>query len=292
MIFLGLSILSTTLLYLLFKWFAIKGVHVFEAIVINYLFAFGLGFLLVPDLPSALHHAFDFPTWTWGGLLLGFSFIGIFNITGKSAQLIGVSNTTIAGKMSLVLVVILFSLTNPEEQLSWISWIAIGLAILGIVFSSFKADGKKPQGPWMVYPVTIFLGSTLIDFMIPKLSETADSPEDLALYSCLPFFTAGLTGLVYVGIQKWRGTTQTFQFSRLEWMYGGLLGLVNFFSIFFLVKTINAGWMSKSSIVCINNLGVVMLGTLLAIVFFKEKLNKLNWIGLALALAALLLLLI
>jgi len=292
MIFLVFSVLSTTLLYLLFKWFAVKGVHVFEAIVINYLFAFGLGFILVPDLSAALQHALAFPTWAWGGLLLGFSFIGIFNVTGKSAQLIGVSNTTIAGKMSLVMVVILFSLTNPEEQLSWVSWMAIGLAILGIVFSSIKADGKKPQGNWIWYPVVIFLGSTLIDFMIPKLSETATMPEDLALYSCLPFLTAGLTGLTYVGVKKWQGSAQAFQFSRLEWMYGGLLGLVNFFSIFFLVKTINAGWLSKSSIVCINNLGVVMLGTLLAIVVFKEKLNKLNWLGLALAMAALLLLLL
>jgi drug/metabolite transporter (DMT)-like permease len=292
MIFLVLSILSTTILYLLFKWFAVKGVSVFEAIVINYLFAFVLGMSLVPDLSGALEHAMQLPTWMWGGLLLGFSFIGIFNITGKSAQLIGVSNTTIAGKMSLVMVVILFSLTNPEEKLSWLSYVAIGLAILGIIFSSFKADGKKPQGNWILYPVIIFMGSTLIDYMIPKLSETAQSPEDLALYSCLPFLTAGLTGFGYVGIEKWRGAQKKFRFSKLEWLYGGLLGLVNFFSIFFLVKTINANWMSKSSIVCINNLGVVMCGTLLAIFIFKERLNKLNWLGLGLAMAALLLLLL
>jgi drug/metabolite transporter (DMT)-like permease len=292
MIFLVLSILSTTILYLLFKWFAVKGVSVFEAIVINYLFAFFLGMSLVPDLSGALEHAMQLPTWMWGGLLLGFSFIGIFNITGKSAQLIGVSNTTIAGKMSLVMVVILFSLTNPEEKLSWLSYVAIGLAILGIIFSSFKADGKKPQGNWILYPVIIFMGSTLIDYMIPKLSETAQSPEDLALYSCLPFLTAGLTGFGYVGIEKWRGAQKKFRFSKLEWLYGGLLGLVNFFSIFFLVKTINANWMSKSSIVCINNLGVVMCGTLLAIFIFKERLNKLNWLGLGLAMAALLLLLL
>ena len=291
MIFLLLSICSTTLLYLLFKWFGVKGVRVFEAIVINYFFAFSLGFLLVPQKADAIQHAIQFPTWSWGGLLLGFSFISIFNITGKSAQLIGVSNTTIAGKMSLVMVVILFSITNPEEKLSTLKWLAIGMAILGIVFSSVRADGKKPQGQWIWYPIIIFLGSTLIDFLIPKLSETAHAEEDLALYSCLPFLTAGLSGIIYVGIEKWRGVGNRFRFSKLEFIYGGLLGVVNFFSIFFLVKTINAQWMSKSTIVCLNNLGVVMFGTFLAILFFQEKLNKINWIGIGLAILSLLLLL-
>jgi drug/metabolite transporter (DMT)-like permease len=292
MIFLLLSISATSLLYLLFKWFAIKGVQVFEAIVINYFFAFGLGFLLVPKKIMAIEHAFQLPIWTWGGLLLGFSFIGIFNITGKSAQLIGVSNTTIAGKMSLVLVVILFSITNPEEKLTGLKWIAIGLAILGIVFSSFRADGKKPQGNWIWFPIIIFLGSTLIDYLIPKLSEGAQTEEDLALFSCLPFLTAGISGIGYVFIEKFRGNGATFRFSKLEFLYGGMLGVVNFFSIFFLVKTINEGWMSKSSIVCINNLGVVMLGTIMAIVLFKEKLSRINWLGLGLAMTALILLLV
>ena len=287
MIFLLLSICATTLLYLLFKWFAIKGVRVFEAIVINYFFAFGLGFFLVPDKMETVQAAMEWPTWAWGGLLLGFSFIGIFNITGKSAQLIGVSNTTIAGKMSLVLVVILFSITNPEEHLSVLKWMAILLAILGIVFSSIKADGKRPEGNWFWYPIIIFLGSTLIDYMIPKLSETANHSNHIALYSCLPFFTAGLSGITYVLIQRMRGKGDQYSFTSNEWIFGGLLGLVNFFSIFFLVKTINDGWLSKGTIVCLNNLGVVLLSTLIAVVAFKEKLSRINWIGLALAIVAL-----
>ena len=97
--FLLASIVSTTGLYLLFKWFAIKGVHVFEAILINYLVAFSFGICMVDNPSFAFSQAQHFPTWTWGALLLGISFISIFNITGKSAQLVGVSNTTIAGKM-------------------------------------------------------------------------------------------------------------------------------------------------------------------------------------------------
>jgi drug/metabolite transporter (DMT)-like permease len=290
MTFLILSILSTTLLYLLFKWFAIKGVQVFEAIMVNYLVAFTFGISMATDLKVGLDEALQFPTWCWGALLLGISFISIFNVTGKSAQLVGVSNTTIAGKMSLVLVVIIFTLTNPEEQLTSVQWIAIGLAIMGIVLSSIKADGRRFERSMLVYPAIIFFGSTLIDYMIPKLSETAQTASALSLYACLPFLTAGISGLLYVLYNKWRKTGKTFQFGKKEWQYGALLGVVNYGSIFFLVKTIDSGWMLKTSIICLNNLGVVMLSTMIAVMIFKERLSKINWAGLALSVMALLLL--
>ena len=290
MTFLILSILSTTLLYLLFKWFAIKGVQVFEAIMVNYLVAFTFGISMATDLRAGLDEALQFPTWSWGALLLGISFISIFNVTGKSAQLVGVSNTTIAGKMSLVLVVIIFTLTNPEEQLTATQWIAIGLAIMGIVLSSIKADGRRFERSMLVYPAIIFFGSTLIDYMIPKLSETAQTASALSLYACLPFLTAGISGLLFVLYNKWRKTGKTFQFGKKEWQYGALLGVVNYGSIFFLVKTIDSGWMLKTSIICLNNLGVVMLSTMIAVLFFKERLSKINWAGLALSVMALLLL--
>ncbi len=126
--------------------------------------------------------------------------------------------------------------------------------------------------------------------MIPKLSETAQTASALSLYACLPFLTAGISGLLFVLYNKWRKTGKTFQFGKKEWQYGALLGVVNYGSIFFLVKTIDSGWMLKTSIICLNNLGVVMLSTIIAVMFFKERLSKINWAGLALSVMALLLL--
>jgi uncharacterized membrane protein len=95
---------------------------------------------------------------------------------------------------------------------------------------------------------------------------------------------------LFVLYNKWRKTGKTFQFGKKEWQYGALLGVVNYGSIFFLVKTIDSGWMLKTSIICLNNLGVVMLSTMIAVLFFKERLSKINWAGLALSVMALLLL--
>ncbi len=260
--------------------------------MVNYLVAFTFGISMATDLNAGIAEALQFPTWSWGALLLGISFISIFNVTGKSAQLVGVSNTTIAGKMSLVLVVILFTMTNPEEQLTTTKWMAIGLAIMGIVFSSIKADGRRFEKSMLVYPAIIFFGSTLIDYMIPKLSETAKSPAALSLYACLPFLTAGMTGLLFVLYNKIKSTERIFHFGKKEWIYGTVLGVVNYGSIFFLVRTIDSGWMLKTSIICLNNLGVVMLSTLIAVIFFKERLSKVNVLGLTMSVIALLLLMV
>ena len=46
----------------------------------------------------------------------------------------------------------------------------------------------------------------------------------------------------------------------------------------------------KSKIVCLNNLGVVMVSTFVAILLFKERLSKINWVGLGLSIVALLVL--
>jgi multidrug transporter EmrE-like cation transporter len=50
--------------------------------------------------------------------------------------------------------------------------------------------------------------------------------------------------------------------------------------------------MLKTSIICLNNLGVVMLSTIIAVVFFKERLSKVNVLGLAMSVIALLLLMV
>ena len=63
-----------------------------------------------------------------------------------------------------------------------------------------------------------------------------------------------------------------------------LLGLVNYCSIYFLLKALKIEGLESSSLFTINNVGIVTLTTLMGITFFKEHISKLNWIGIALAL--------
>jgi drug/metabolite transporter (DMT)-like permease len=72
---------------------------------------------------------------------------------------------------------------------------------------------------------------------------------------------------------------------------GVLLGAVNYGSIFFLVQSYNTKLLQKSALLPINNLGVVLLGAVGALLIFREKLSAWNWTGIALSVVALVMLL-
>jgi uncharacterized membrane protein len=95
---------------------------------------------------------------------------------------------------------------------------------------------------------------------------------------------AGLCGSVFMVIQLYTGRMTL----TLRDVLGGLvLGAINYGSIIFLVLAYDSGIMQKSAMLPINNLGVVLVSALAAVLVFKEKLTRYNWLGVALSLVAL-----
>lgn len=278
MIYLLLSILTNAAIYLIFKWFGKWNIRLFEAIVANYITAFTIGCFNVPDLSSAIETARTLPTWTVGGLCLGVVFISIFYLMAITAQKVGVSVTTIASKMSMALAVILMVLIDPNEYLGWMKSLAIALALAGVVLASLKEGEEKFRWRFLFWPLLILVGSAVIDFGVAHFSSMAANENEKALYACLSFGTAAVVGLI--GVIK-HLFTKGYTIRPIDLLAGVGLGTVNYGSIYFLVMAYNSGIFPKSSLLPINNLAVVMLGALGAIVFFKEKLNKWNWLGLA-----------
>ncbi len=71
---------------------------------------------------------------------------------------------------------------------------------------------------------------------------------------------------------------------------GGIaLGIPNFGSIYFLVLALRTNGMESSTIFPLNNVAIVMISTFLGILLFKEKMLPKNWIGIALAVASIIL---
>lgn len=283
MIYLLLSIASSTAIYLLFKQFGKWKIRTFEAIVANYFTAFGLGLYLVPDLPAALRAAEAFPIWFTGGILLGVLFISIFYLMAVTAQKVGVAVTTIASKMSLALAVVLFILIDPTEKAGAAKIIAIALALAGVVMASIKEEGGKPEVKHLVWPIVILIGSTIIDFGVAFFSQETTNDNEIAFYSCLSFATSAAIGAVIVAKHFFK---RGYRIRSIDFIAGVGLGVVNYGSIFFLVKAYDADVFSKSALLPINNLGVVLCGAAGAVLLFKEKLNKWNAIGIVLSVVA------
>lgn len=72
-------------------------------------------------------------------------------------------------------------------------------------------------------------------------------------------------------------------------MGGIVLGIPNYFSIYFLVMALRNPDFESSTLFTLNNVAIVTLSTLLGIALFRERLIKHNWIGLALAVISIIL---
>jgi uncharacterized membrane protein len=67
---------------------------------------------------------------------------------------------------------------------------------------------------------------------------------------------------------------------------GIILGIVNYGSIYFLIKTLDAANLQSSVIFPINNMGVVILTTFLSLLIFRESFSVKNKIGVAISIIA------
>lgn len=285
--YLFLSIISSSTIYLLFKWSDRLKIRIFPAIVVNYLTALSIGLWAIPDKPQALSAASQWPEWTIAGLLMGGVFISIFYLMALTSQKVGVSVTTIASKMSLALAVLLFVWIDPNERIHLWKIVAIALALGGVVMSSWKDHEGQFRWRTFIWPLLILFGSTAIDFVLAHYATHPQTLSETKLYSCLSFGTAALAGVVVLLVS---GLRQGKFLSSTEFGFGLLLGTVNYGSIYFLIMAYDAEWIQKSELLPINNLGVVLLSSIGAIFLFKEKLSAKNWIGLGLSICALILL--
>ena len=285
MIYLLISILSSTAIFILFRAFTTFRVITFPAIVINYLIACTLGMLLAgPDYPY-LERASS--PWFVGGLTIGVLFISLFYLMAFTSQRVGMSITSVATKMSLVIPVAWFMLTDPADVPTVIKVLAVLLAVVGVVLISSRT-GEKFNWNYVLFPLLIFVGSGIIDLTLAHFSHLGTlTPQDQYFFTSAPFLTSTVIGIIVLIINALKGT---FKINTPTIVAGITLGTVNFLSIFFLVKTFDAHLLDRSAIIPINNLGVVLCSALAGTLFFSERLSRLNKIGLALSILAILLL--
>lgn len=279
MIALLLSILASTIILVVFKLFERFRIHNFQAIVVNYLVAGTLGFLLQGDTEK-ITNLYNF-SWFYYALALGSFFISIFFLMALTTQRSGLSVVSVATKMSVVIPII-FGLLYYNESLGILKGIGILLALFAVYLASIKnKHGLTIQKKNLIFPLLVFLGSGIIDTGIKFIEEGFVAPEDVAIFSSTLFYAAGSIGLLALLFQKIRGTLKF----ELKSILGGIaLGIPNFFSLYFLVGALRSDIMESSGIFTVNNIGIVTLSTFVAILLFKEKLIPKNWLGILLAL--------
>ena len=195
MIFLLLSILFSTGLFVIFKYFGIYKIDVLKAIFVNYIVAFSMGFFFAErQIPISEIHV---QPWFSGALFLGALFVSIFFVMAMTAQKNGVSVTSIAGKMSVVVPVI-FGIILYNESVTFLKIVGIIMALIAVYLSSVKEEKSEKKGT-LLLPVLLFIGSGTIDTLLKYIQENYVADEDVSIFSGSLFGIAGAFAFPYFG---------------------------------------------------------------------------------------------
>lgn len=284
MIYLLLSILSSSVIFVIFKLYNRFGINTLQAIIFNYFFAFGSG-MLVDNQPLDLSRIVT-ESWFFGTVVLGFMFISVFYLAALTTQRSGLSVVSVATKMS-VAIPVFFGIVLYNESTGIIKIIGILLALAAVYLTSIKKkEGIKIQKRNLIFPLLVFFGSGIIDTTIKFLETSYVVEADVALFSSTIFAIAGLVGVSILIIQAFLGK---LKFSFKNVLGGIALGIPNFGSIYFLVLALRTPGMESSTVFPLNNVAIVMISTFLGILLFKEKMLPKNWIGIALAVVSIIL---
>jgi drug/metabolite transporter (DMT)-like permease len=287
MVFLLLSILSSTSVFIVFKLIGRFKVNTFSAIIVNYITACSAGFFLSHSNPftSKVFTA----DWLPLSLLLGFIFITMFRLIGKSVEKAGMSTTTVAAKMSVIIPILFTIAIEANDTITPLKITGIILALIAVFLTSFKPEKGKIEISTTLLPLLIFFGIGVLDSMIKYAQFRYISNDINPLFSGTTFFIAGLIGISLLLFN--RNAAKDLGYVK-TWILGILLGLVNFGSMYFFIGALNqinveSGKQVQGSVVFgINNIGIVALGVLIGYLFFKERPTKLNWSGIALSMLA------
>ncbi len=283
MIYLVLSILFSVLLLVNFRLHPKYQIDTTQAIVFNYWVCFVLGWFLMPSGASfSVNWSADI---TYYALLLGLGFIVVFMLSGASTLKSGITATSLANNMSLVIPV-LFNLFvfKTSQNFGWVNYLGLGLALLAVYLSTWKEGeaAEKKTNNW-VLPVLVFLmygiTNTAFNYLNFRYVSASGTTIAFMLTACLGAIVSGAFLLIY----------QRKAIAVKNLVAAIPLGIPNFLSFYFLLKALDAFKNNGAYVLPVYNIGVILASTGVAVFFFKEKIAKTNWIGVVLATLAIIL---
>jgi drug/metabolite transporter (DMT)-like permease len=283
MIWLILSILLNTYIGIVFKVYERFGISNLQAIAFNYWICAVTGLVYLGHIPSA-DILVQKNYWLWAGIN-GIAYFVVFLAIGKCTAAVGVNATQTANKLSLVIPVAI-AILFLGEGLSLLKVAGIVLAIIAVMLSTAKEKSgaetnAKQNASSLMLPAFIFIGSGLLDSLSNYLQRTyLQQTADANYYLVATFSAAALGSTCYLIAQMLRGK-EIFALKNL--IAAIVLGIPNYFSIYSLLQSLGSGVLQSSSLIPVNNIAVVLCSTVFAILFFREKLNAKNYLGLGFA---------
>lgn len=250
----------------------------------NYVFASVLGFIIARPYPSL--NSIMTSEWLIFAIIIGFIFIVMFQFVGYVVPKIGLGLSGISTRMGVVMP-ILFSIIYYHEQVRTLKVIGIVMALMALIFIMYKKNSLKSRSKYMFFPLLLFLGSGIADTFVKYAQQEFVSDELLSFFSTMIFFVSLIVGLI-INLFRKESLFRNLNGKIIGWSI--MLGVVNLGSIFFFLNALKNSNIDSSIVFGINHLSIITLVVLSGIIFFKEKLTKMNWLGITFAFLAIIIL--
>lgn len=279
-----LAAACSVLVSVLLKLAGRRGIDAGQMVTWNYLVAALLCVLLL-DAPLDSLRESDAP---WVPLLvLAVVLPSLFLVLAASVRAAGIVRTDIAQRLSLLLSLLAAFLWFGESA-NGVKLAGLGLGLLSVLAilarpQSVATHPVSAQSAAWPLLLTVWVGFALVDVMLKQIAA-AGTPFAASLQ--VSFVLAFVSMLL---VQAWRQARGRSRFSWRNTGAGLLLGLLNFGNIVFYVHAHRALPENPSLVFAAMNIGVVVLGTLVGVLAFSEKPGRMNWLGIALAVPAIVL---
>ncbi|MFK7032586.1 EamA family transporter [Flavobacterium oreochromis] len=279
MYFILLSIICSVSVGVLLKMARNSGKSSYQIIAWNYIFAL-LALLLFfsPKLKT------NFSSTT-ASIMVGLIILlpSIFILQAKAIQHSGIVKTDIAQRLSLF-ISIGFSVIIAKETFNNLKTIGLVVAFLAIFLTFYKKQTQHIEKEHNYFLPLVLIGFGVIDILFKKVATIGElSFTELLLVVFLGAFVLAAL-LAYWQIQSHK---EVFSTTTIVW--GAGVGLLNFGNIAFYIKAHQSLSSNPSTVFIGMNMGVIILGSLIGILYFKEKLTRLNYFGLVLSLVSIVL---
>lgn len=249
----------------------------YQIISINYCIAWFLTKVIYqPELKT------DFSSST-RNIIIGLSVLLpiIFVFQAKAIKYSGIVKTDIAQRMSLFLSIV-FSYFIINENFNYFKWFGLLIAFIAIFLTFYRKNDAEyaTKNKWYFLPL-VLLGFGIIDILFKNVASLKELQFTEVLYLTFPG-----TLIISLLISTYYLIKGKENFNKTNILWGIGVGLLNFGNISFYIKAHQALSNNPSTVFASMNMGVILLGSVIGIMVFKEKVNRLNYIGIFLSLVA------
>lgn len=272
MMYLTIAVLCSVAVSVLLKILRQRDIDIRQTIVAGYPVAFLLTwFLLEPDVSGMTSLG-----GAWAIIIaLGVLLPAVFIILGRAIESVGMVATDAAQRLSLIIpIVAAFLLFGEVLTGTRIFGLLLGFLALGaLIYRPQHAAINKQAKLTPLWLFGVWAGYGTIDILFKQVAKQG-AAFPLTLF--VSFGLAGLLLLIYLLITRvrWQGNALAA---------GILLGVLNMGNIYAYIRAHQVLSESPSIVFTGMNVGVIAVATLIGVGVFKESLNRINILGLLLA---------